>query len=86
MDLAAYQETLFKRAPSFKSERAELISRFLGKGIMVFKSGKLVEADARTIAFKLSHIPTEDLHAFHEQCSRAKSFSKYFYWSLKPQA
>ena len=38
---------------------------------------------AKQIAIKLGHVPTEDLYSFHTACEKAKSYGKYFNWSLK---
>lgn len=72
-----------KDAP--QSYRAEMIGKFherLQKEYHVF-SGK--ELSARTVAIKLAFVKTDELEFFYKQCQQARSFSKFFWWSLNPK-
>lgn len=75
---------LKKTEKNIRSERDELIQRFVDKGaIRVRRKGKLEPATAKEIAILLRDCPTSDLHAFYEECNRARSFSRWFWWSVK---
>lgn len=88
MQLDTQQLFLRYTAPTARSERDSLIQLFVDRKAIHIRdraSKELRPATAREIAVKLSHIPTGDLYAFYKQCDRARSFSRYFYWALKPK-
>lgn len=66
------------------SERGELLDKFLVQlNPSREKSGFKPLSHAR-LSQLLSHIPSDDLHAFYRQCETANiPFSAYFFWSLK---
>ncbi len=73
--------------PLFRNERDEILSQFLRHNLQLTdrKTKTLRPITDRELAIKLSHVPTNDLHAFYKQCLSARSFSRYFWWALKPQ-
>ena len=69
-----------------KSERAELIKQFYEGIKPTWDEKKYKPLKPAYIAFRLSHIKKKsDLYYFLARCKEAKSFSKYFFWALKPQ-
>ncbi|MDB6059045.1 MAG: hypothetical protein JWO95_2889 [Verrucomicrobiales bacterium] len=72
---------------AFKSERAELLSNFLGNGIKLRdrKTKELHDATGHDVAILLGHVPTGDLRAFQKQCTEARSYSRWFWFRLKPK-
>lgn len=73
----------FSQTQSFRSERDELISKFLNHDIKLTKNKKLEPATAKDIALLTAHIPTNSLHALYKKCLRARSFSRYFFTLIK---
>ena len=72
-----------KKKSAITNERQYLISLFvdeLNKG-----RGKYPEVKPSGVAYRLCHMPTHDLQDFWNMCHNAKSFGKYFYWSLNPK-
>lgn len=67
------------------SQRGEMLDKFLARlnppriaeGFRPLTHGRLSQL--------LAHIPTEDLYAFHRSCEQANSYSRFFWWSLKPE-
>lgn len=59
----------------------------VGIGTMspVSRLAHLRDVTAQDLGVLLSHIPTADLYAFRRQCEKARSFSRYFWWALKPK-
>jgi hypothetical protein len=88
MEIAEQYALKFKQPALFKSERAEIPSNFLGHGIMLKdrKTKELRDATGHDIAILFGHVPTGDLHAFFKQCEGARSFSRVFWWAIKPKA
>jgi len=87
MEIAQQYLLKFDKPSSFKSERAELLSNFLGHGIKLRdrKTKELRDATGHDIAILLGHVPTGDLWAFHKKCTEMRSYSKYFWWAIKPK-
>jgi len=83
MEIASSYLEKFQQPALFRSERDELIANFLGHGLQLRdrKTKELRPATDRDLAFILRHIPTTDLF----QCTQARSFSRYFFWALKPK-
>lgn len=68
-----------------RSEREELLSKFLDR-LNAERAGTTFKPlQARSLGVKLAHIPTGDLWAFYRQCEAARSFSRYFWWAIKPK-
>lgn len=44
---------------------------------------RMPEMEKSYVCFLLSHVPTDDLHAFWVQCSKARNFYAFFQWALK---
>jgi hypothetical protein len=74
-----------RTAASIRSERDELIQNFLGHGIKLRdpKTKELRPATAAELAIILRHCPTKDLYPFFRECEGARSFSRFFWWSVK---
>lgn len=73
-----------------KSERADIIRQFV-EAINLERDGrKYKKLTPYYVAMKLSHIKKKgDLYYFLSQCKdykeRKGSFSKYFWWAIRPQ-
>lgn len=67
------------------SERSLMVERFLNRLNADRKGTKYKPLVASGLAFKLSHVHTRDLYHLWSECSRAKNFGAYFWWSLKPK-
>jgi hypothetical protein len=67
-----------------RCEQDELIQKFTDRLNQERAGTKYKPLTVAAVAVKLSRIPTADLHAFHKQCEAANSFSRYFWWALKP--
>lgn len=83
-----YTKKFVARAPvGPRSERAEIIGLFLDHGIQIRdrRTKLLRPVEARELGVLLSHIPSADLYAFYRQCERARSFSRYFWWAIRPE-
>lgn len=87
MEIASSYLEKFKQPQLFKSERAELLSNFLGHGIKLRdrKTKELRDATGHDIAILLGHVPTGDLWAFHKKSTEARSYSRWFWFMLKPK-
>jgi hypothetical protein len=87
MEISSSYVEKFQQPPLFKSQRDELIAKFLGQGIQLTdrKTKQLRPVIDRELVFILGHIPTADLHAFYRQCEGARSFGRYFWWAIKPK-
>ena len=73
------------KANSFRASEVELFVLELNKERLGTKYKPLA---ARTVAVKVSHVPTNELHDFYQQCMRYKkekgqAFSKCFWGALK---
>ena len=66
------------------SQRGELLDKFLAKLNPTRVADGYKPLTHSRISKSLAHIPTEDLHAFYQQCEKSNiPFSAYFFWSLK---
>jgi hypothetical protein len=78
--------TPHKPVKAASSQRAELIGKItdrLNKERDGVKFKKLTYAG---VSAKLSHIKGDsNLYAFYRQCEEAKSFYRFFFWSLNPK-
>ena len=78
-----------KTAPTFQSERAELIQKFLNKLNPPRLEVGLKPLNVVFISTILSYSNLKsphDIYAFYRKCEAAKSFSKYFWWALTVKA
>lgn len=83
------QSYLFKfdaARPKPRNEREEQLDRFLVRINASRAAANLRPFTYSRLAHMLQGIPTADLHGFYVQCDRARSFSRFFHWSLKPHA
>lgn len=66
------------------SQRGELLDKFLSRLNPSRIADGYKPLTHSRVSLLLAHIPTEDLHAFYQQCEEATiPFSAYFHWSLK---
>jgi len=88
MEIAPTYQLKFQQPTKPRSERAELLSNFLGNGIKLRdrKTKELRDATGHDIAILLGHVPTDDLWAFHKKCTEARSYSRWFWFMLKPKS
>ncbi len=85
MEKINFYQTKFKVIKNNRgSQRGELLDKFLSRlNPSRIADGYKPLTHSRISGF-LAHIPTEDLHAFYQQCEKATiPFSAYFHWSLK---
>jgi len=75
-----------KPVTAASSERAELIGKFTDRLNLDRDGVKFKKLSYAAVAVKLAHIKSNfDLYAFMRACEQANSFSKYFWWALKPK-
>jgi hypothetical protein len=67
------------------SERGELLDKFLARLNPPRVAGNFKPLSHGRLSAILSHIPTDELYPFFRQCEGANSFSRFFWWSLKPK-
>lgn len=76
------------KKPKRITERGELMREFI-ENINQERDKKMRPLNFGRMAVLLQGIPTNDLYAFLSMCKDRKrvngSFSKYFWWALKPQ-
>lgn len=81
------QSYLFKfdaARPKPRNEREEQLDQFLVRLNASRLTAALRPLTYSRLAYMLQGIPMNDLHSFYVQCDRARSFSRFFHWSLKP--
>jgi hypothetical protein len=66
------------------TERGEWLEKFC-KRLNPGRVGKMKPLTMARMGFLLQGVPTSDLHAFWKQCESAKSFDKYFWYSVNPK-
>lgn len=68
-----------------RSEREEMLELFLHR----LNAARVLENYPKLthprLAKALQGVPTGDLYPFYKQCEAARHFSRFFWWSLKPQ-
>ena len=76
-----------KKSDAPRSERAELVKKFVDQlNSQRVKDGyKALPASFYAIKMAQAKLSTNDLYWFYRYCEEAKSFSKCWWWSLKPQ-
>lgn len=85
MEKINFDQTKFKVVKNnHGSQRGELLDKFLEELNPTREKSGYKKLTYSRISLLLAHIPTEDLHAFYQQCEKATiPFSAYFHWSLK---
>lgn len=68
-----------------RNEREELLDKFLAKLNLARIGTAYAPLTIGRLVKILEGVPTKDLYAFLRDCERARSFSKYFFWALKPK-
>jgi hypothetical protein len=82
---AGYQAKFAERTGAPRTEREELITKFLDKLNPDRTSAGYRCMTYARVARMLQHLPTPELYPFFKQCENARSFGAYFHWALKPQ-
>lgn len=77
-----YQE---QKKPSTKTERGELMRFFVRHLNYTRVEDGLPKLTMARMGKILEGIPTQDLYYLKTVCSRAKHFSKKFWWEIDPQ-
>lgn len=67
------------------SRRGEMLDKFLDRLNAARVGTKYKPLSIKRVAMMLAHVPTDDLYPFYKDCERAKTFSAYFHWALKPE-
>ena len=80
MDLTNYLDRF--KPSKLTNERQELVQRFLER-INTYRTGIYKPFSPKEMGIILKKIKTSDLHAFYQECERAKHFYKFFWWKLK---
>jgi hypothetical protein len=78
-----YRPNELQKGPT--SSRAEIVALFVEKLNQARQGTKFKPVTPRQVAVKLAHVPERDLYPFYKECSGAKSFSAFFWWSLRPE-
>ena len=67
------------------TERGELLRFFLRHLNYARVRDGLAPLSMGALGYKLEKVPTDDLYYLKSVCSRAKNFSKTFWWALDPK-
>jgi nucleoside diphosphate kinase len=67
------------------SERAELLERFVTRLNASRVAGGYKPLGAKFYAMKMSHIETDELHAFYKKLDSARNFSSLWYYYCVPK-
>jgi hypothetical protein len=87
-DLSAEYEKKVSRAPrgrGAKTERGELMRFFCRHLNHARKQDGLRDISMARMGFILEQIPTSDLYYLQSVCTKAKNFSKRFWWEIDPK-
>lgn len=68
------------------SERGELLDKFLERLNPPRVAAGFRKLSHGFLAKKLEGVPTDDLYAFYKECERAHSFSRWFWYKLRPNS
>ena len=68
-----------------RSEREEMLVKFLKRLNGDRKADGLEALTPARLATILKGVPTGDLYGFYKSCERARSFTRLFWYLLKPQ-
>lgn len=74
-----------KKEKTRKTERGELMRFFTRHLNRARKTDGLLEITMARMGKILEGIPTADLYYLQSVCSRAKNFSKKFWWEVDPK-
>ncbi len=86
MDMFAHiQQRIEKPTTKATSERSELIERFVTRLNNSRKAAGYKPLTAGFYASKMSHIPTDELHAHYKMLDQAKSFSGLWWYFNCPK-
>ena len=65
------------------NERQELTKQFVEK--LNSERGLLPPLEAKNVALLMAYIKTEDLRDFYKECETKNSFSKFWWYVVKPK-
>lgn len=85
MDLSNIRLPTIDKSQKHLNERSVLLRPFVDRIDCDRKQAGYKPYGAAEIARCMSHIATDDLHYFFEQCSKAKSFGALWNWYCKPK-
>jgi hypothetical protein len=68
------------------SARGEMFDKFLEKLNPGREEVGLRPYSHARLSKMLEHLSTSELYPFYRDCLRAKTFSAYFHWALKPES
>jgi hypothetical protein len=85
LDMSHIQARIQKPTTKANSERAELLERFVTRLNGSRVAGGYKALGAGFYASKMSHIETEDLHAFYKKLESAKNFSSLWWHYCSPK-
>lgn len=84
LDFSHIQTRIEKPTTKANSERAELIERFVTR-LNASRTGKYKPLSVAFYASRMSHIPTDELHAFYKKLDQSNSFCKLWWWHCNPK-
>lgn len=67
------------------NERQSVIKQFVERLNTERRGTKYPELAPSAVAVKLSHLSLQDLYFLLKRANQAKSFSSYFWWSIKAE-
>lgn len=85
LDFSHIQTRIVQPTTKANSERAELLERFVTRLNSSRVAGGYKPLGAGFYASKMSHIDTEDLHAFYKKLEGGKNFSSLWYYYCAPK-
>lgn len=85
LDFSHLQARIEKPTTKANSERASLIEPFVTRLNNSRIAGGYKPLGAGFYAYKMSHIETEDLHAFYKKLEGGKNFSSLWYYYCVPK-
>lgn len=71
--------------PKPRNEREEIVSKFLAEINFDRARAGFRPYTYPRMAVLLQGVPTSDLYPFFKKCEGARSFGKFFHWSLDPK-
>lgn len=85
LDFSHIQSRIEKPTTKATSERAELIEKFVTRLNNSRVAGGYKPLGAKFYAMKMSHIETDELHAFYKKLDQSDSFCKLWWWHCNPK-
>jgi hypothetical protein len=85
LDFSHIQARIEQPTTRATSERAELLERFVTRLNNSRIAGGYKPLGAKFYAMKMSHIETDELHAFFKKLDSARNFSSLWYYFCCPK-